>query len=178
MKPVLSLVRCYLMMAVLLFFSSFSEATEYPITISADRMAAAENSHFVTFSGNVDVKQGDVRIRSDEMVVYYSPEKNMPKQQKDVQQKQQVEKMVCTGNVEITRGEWLGTSDQMEYLEARRQIILSGNAKAWQGQNMVSGNKIVHYLDEGRSEVIAGKSSVDESGKKQGGRVQMTILQK
>ena len=64
--------------------------------------------------------------------------------------------VICVGNVEITRGEWLGTSKKMVYLSKERQVILTGNAKAWQGQNMVSGEKIIYYLDEGRSEVVGG----------------------
>lgn len=91
-----------------------------------------------------------------------------------------MEKLVSTGNVEITRGEWLGTSKKMIYLSRERQVILTGNAKAWQGQNMVSGEKIIYFIDEGRSEVVGrpkttvGKTQDD---KKQSGRVNMTILQ-
>ena len=89
--------------------------------------------------------------------------------------------MICTGNVEVTRGEWLGTSKKMVYLSKERQVILTGNAKAWQGQNVVSGEKIIYYLDEGRSEVVGERTSTtigeNQSGKKKPSRVNMTILQ-
>ncbi len=92
-----------------------------------------------------------------------------------------MEKLICIGNVEITRGEWLGTSKKMTYLSKERQVILTDNAKAWQNQNMVSGDKIIYYLDEGRSEVI-GDSSVtaagdQKTGEKKPSRVNMTIRQ-
>lgn len=170
---------CILLISFLLLFTTTTQAEENPINIAADQMTATEKTNSVTFTGNVDASQGDIRIRSDMMVVYYTAQKTAAKNtKKGADQKQQVEKMTCTGNVEITQGEWLGTADRMDYLERKRQAILSGNAKAWQGKNMVSGSKIIYYLDEGRSEVVAGKSTIDSSGKKQGGRVQMTILQK
>jgi lipopolysaccharide export system protein LptA len=41
----------------------------------------------------------------------------------------------------------------MDFNAEKRIVILSGNAKAWQEKNMVSGEKIILYLDEGRSVV-------------------------
>ncbi len=170
-------VKKYFCSLVALFFllcSSLAIAKEEPINIAADHMSATEKTNTVTFSGNVDASQADVRIQADKMVVFYTPKEKSAAAKKT---KQQVEKMICTGKVQITRGKWLGTADRLDYLERKRQVILSGNAKAWQDKNMVSGSKIVYYLDEGRSEVIAEKSSTKKSGKKQGGRVKMTILQ-
>ncbi len=165
-------------------------AAEAPIHIESNRMTSTEKSNSVVFTGDVDAKQGDVRIRSDEMTVFYnqleSPsklpkDKKKPPQQTEKKTTQQVEKLICIGNVEVTRGEWLGTSKKMLYLSKERQVILTDNAKAWQGQNMVSGEKIIYYLDEGRSEVIGGSKATTtgdtESGKKKPSRVNMTILQ-
>ncbi len=50
-------------------------AAEQPIQIEADKMTAVEKSQTVVFSGNVDATQGDVRIRSDEMTIFYIEDK-------------------------------------------------------------------------------------------------------
>jgi len=149
-----------------------------PIFIEADHMTSLEKSGSVLFKGNVDAKQGEVQIRSDEMTVYYTQEKkSKSKKSAKIKGKQQVEKIVCVGNVEVTKKEWLGTSKKMYYLAKKRQVILIDNAKAWQGQNMVSGDKIIYYLDENRSEVIGStKTTITEKGKKQSSRVKMTII--
>lgn len=152
-----------------------------PIYVEADHMTSLEKKSSVLFKGNVDAKQGDVRIRSDEMTVYYTEaKKNKSKNKKDTKTnaKQQVEKLVCVGNVEVTRNDWLGTSKKMYYLSKKRQVILIDNAKAWQGPNMVSGAKIIYYLDENRSEVIGGtKSTIGSQGTgKKPSRVKMTII--
>ncbi|GEM_PF-225238 len=164
-------------------------AADAPIHIEASRMTSTEKSNSVVFTGDVDAKQGDVRIRSDEMTVFYnaleSPtkqkDKKKPTQPAEKKSTQQVEKLICIGNVEVTRGEWLGTAKKMLYLSKERQVILTENAKAWQGQNMVSGEKIIYYLDEGRSEVIGGSKATTagetDGGKKKPSRVNMTILQ-
>lgn len=146
-------------------------ANDAPIHISADHMTSVEKDNTVVFTGDVDAKQEDVRIRTDKMTVYYT--------KTDTENtKQEVEKLYCVGNVEVTRGEWLGTGREMTYFAKKQQVILTGNAKAWQDQNMVSGTKIIYYLDQGRSEVIGGRPSVTTGGNESSGRVNMTIIQK
>lgn len=156
-------------------------ASDAPIHIEANQMTSTEKTNSVVFTGDVDAKQADVRIRSDEMTVFYTPGAADSEKKKTDQKKsnQQVEKLICVGNVELTRGQWLGTAKKMVYLSKERQVILTDNAKAWQGQNMVSGDKIIYYLDEGRSEVIGSKgaSTADSGSKKKPSRVNMTILQ-
>ena len=67
-----------------------------------------------------------------------------------------MEKLICKDNVKITQGDWLGTGDRMDYFAKERKVVLTGNAKAWQGQNMVAGKTIIYYLDEKRSIVETG----------------------
>jgi lipopolysaccharide export system protein LptA len=165
-----------------LLIHPLSAAEEPPIQIEANHMLSVEKTNNVQFSGDVDAKQGDVRIRCDEMTVYYSQaEKPTGKAEKE-KKSQQVEKLFCDGNVEVTKGEWLGSSQKMIYIKKVKQVTLTGHAKAWQGQNMVSGDKIIYYLDEGRSEVVGGHPEAtvgkNTDDKKKPSRVNMTILQK
>jgi lipopolysaccharide export system protein LptA len=121
-----------------------------PINIEADRMVSQENHNTVVFIGNVDARQGQLTIRSDEMTVFYTEKKTQAAVNRPTSQ---MEKLICKNNVKITQDDWLGTSDRMDYFAKDRKVILSGNAKAWQGQNMVSGKTIIYYLDEKRSMV-------------------------
>ncbi|MBC8208192.1 MAG: lipopolysaccharide transport periplasmic protein LptA [Desulfobulbaceae bacterium] len=145
--------------------STGAESKE-PITIEADSMISLDNKNTILFSGNVDANQGDVRILSDEMTVYY---KNNSEQER-----REIDKLKCVGNVEMTRGDWRGTGRQMDYLAAKRKVIITGDAKAWQGENLVSGATMHYYLDEGRSEVFGDQPDTPEG---QGnGRVKATII--
>jgi lipopolysaccharide export system protein LptA len=159
---------------------SAAVAGNEPILIESDHMTSTEKTNSVVFSGNVDAKQGDVQIRTDKMTVYYTPKDQAEANTSAGASSQQVEKLVCVGNVEITRDEFLGTAKKMIYLEKKQQVILTENAKAWQDQNMVSGEKIVYYLDEKRSEVFGGRTSTTVAGDteaKKPDRVKMTIRQ-
>ena len=140
-----------------------ADSGKEPIHIEADRMISQEDKNSVVFIGNVDARQGDLTIRAQEMTVYYAPKGKGNKDSGD----NEVTKLICRKNVEITQGDWLGTGNRMDYLAKERKVILSGNAKAWQGPNMVSGKTIVYYLDE--------KRSIVEQDKKKSGRVTAVI---
>ncbi len=155
-----------LLVAGIMFFACSAGAagkSATPIRIEADRMVSQEQTNSVLFTGHVDARQGDLVIRTDEMTVLYAKNKSGKRRSGSGK----VRKLLCRGNVEITKGDWLGTGKRMEYLAAARKIILSGGAKAWQGKNMVAGKTITYYLDEGRSVV--------EQNKRTGGRVEAVI---
>ncbi len=134
-----------------------------PIHVEADRMVSQEKDSSVVFMGNVEARQGDLVIRADEMTVFYTPGKD-----RENPGSSQVHRLVCRGNVEITRDDWLGIGRRMDYLADERKVVLTGDAKAWQGRNMVAGKTITYYLDEGRSIVEQDKT-------KTGGRVKAVI---
>lgn len=138
-------------------------ATEsVPIHIEADRMESINDKNAVYFSGNVDAKQGELVIRSDEMTVYYL---SAEEQQKS--DGRRLKKLFAKGHVEIENEGWVATGDDMEYFENERKVLLTGNTKVWQDNNLVTGDSLLLYLDEGKSIV--------ESGKKKGKRVTATF---
>jgi lipopolysaccharide export system protein LptA len=141
------------------------EKDDAPINIEADRMVSQEDKGSVVFIGNVDASQGKVTIRSDEMTVHY--EQSSPDKPKNKSSK--VKRLICIGNVQVTQEDWLGTGEKMDYFADERKVILSGNAKALEGKNMVSSDTITYYLDE--------KRSVFEQDKNKPGRVKATIQQ-
>ena len=158
---------------------SLAAAVDQPIEIEADKMTAMSKSDTVTFTGNVDARQGDLRIRADEMTIHYLKEGlETGQNRKDAQQ---VRKIVCNGNVEVTSKDWLGTSKSMQYFAKDNLLQLIGDAKAYKGQNMVEGERINYYLDTGRSEVLGAGATLssDKNGteKDKGGRVNMTIME-
>jgi lipopolysaccharide export system protein LptA len=137
-----------------------TEKSEEPIHIEADRMLSQEQDNSVVFLGSVEARQGGITIRAEEMTVHYA-------QNKEKGKSNQVTKLVCKKNVEIVQDDWLGTGNRMDYMAKERKVILSGDAKAWQGQNMVSGKTIIYFLDD--------KRSIVEQDQKTSGRVKAVI---
>ncbi len=153
-----------LTVSLLLSTTAFAaDDSSAPIHIEADRMISQEQDNSVVFIGNVDAKQGGITIRAEEMTVYYTQDDK----KKNNNSSSQVKRLICKKNVEITQDDWLGTGNRMDYLAKDRKVILSGDAKAWQGQNMVSGKTIIYYLDE--------KRSIIEQDEKKSGRVKAVI---
>jgi lipopolysaccharide export system protein LptA len=136
--------------------------TSAPIQIEADRMETSQEKSVVVFSGHVRANQGDLIINADAMTVRYLEAGVQQNSTTDVPAEslsRQIDKITAKGNVEIVQGLWVAAGDTMEFNANERVVILFGNAKAWQDQNMVSGEKIILYLDEGRSVV---ERSTDE----------------
>lgn len=158
------LVAMLLGLACLGFSPAHAEESEEPIHIEADRMISQEDQNSVLFIGNVDAKQGNVTIRSQEMTVYYTPKEGSEGKTSS----NQVKRLICKKEVEVVQDDWLGTGDRMDYFARERKVILTGNAKAWQGQNMVEGKTITYYLDEKRS-------IVEQDQEKTGGRVKAVL---
>lgn len=161
---------------IMLLFSTVNaaESPQTPIHIEADRMVSQEQDSSVIFTGNVDARQGELLIRTDEMTVYYI----QSKENKGKKGSSDVNKLICKGNVQISQGDWLGTGNRMDYYAQDRKVILSGDAKGWQGQNMVAGKTITYFLDEGRS-IVEGPVSADgKAGKSKPGRVKAVIQSK
>ena len=144
---------------------SLAAAQEAPITIEANRMVSQENDNSVVFMGKVVAKQGAMTIRTDEMTVFYSDNANGDKAAG------QLERLVCKNNVKITRDDWLGTGNRLDYFAKQQKAVLSGDAKAWNGPNMVSGKTITYYMKEKRSVVEPGAKADGKAG----GRVRATL---
>lgn len=148
----LALTLCFASLA----WSQKNIRTSAPIQIEADRMESSQEKSVVVFSGHVQANQSDLIINADIMTVRYLAPEVQPKNTTDIPAEglsQKIDKITAKGGVKIVQGDWVATGDTMDFNADERIVILSGNAKAWQDQNMVSGEKIILYLDEGRSVV-------------------------
>lgn len=120
-----------------------------PIHVEADRMVSLKNDNAVLFTGNVDAKQGQLTIRSTEMTVYYLSTEEKAKLPQS--EERTLKKLFASGNVEIQNEGMTGTGDKMEYYEDERKMILIGNSKVWENNNLVTGHTVVVFLDQGKS---------------------------
>ena len=127
-----------------------------PIRIEADRMESTQDQSVIIFAGHVQANQDNLIINADEMKVLYTVDEAGQKTLTEPgagDLTQQIDSISAQGNVKIIQEDWIATGDTMDFNTEKRIVIISGNAKAWQDQNMVSGEKIILYLNEGRSVV-------------------------
>ena len=127
-----------------------------PIRIEADRMESTQDQSVILFAGHVQANQDNLIINADEMKVLYTGGEAGQKPATEPgagNLTQKIDSIRARGNVKIVQEDWIATGDTMDFNAEKRIVVLSGNAKAWQDQNMVSGEKIILYLNEGRSVV-------------------------
>jgi lipopolysaccharide export system protein LptA len=125
-----------------------------PTHVEADRMVSLKGDNAVLFTGNVDARQGALIIRSDEMTIYYfSDEEKLPAGQEGGRK---LKKLFAKGNVTIRDEGWTATGAAMEYFEVERKVVLTDNARVWQDKNLVTGDTVIIFLDEGKSIVERG----------------------
>ncbi|MBU0482070.1 MAG: lipopolysaccharide transport periplasmic protein LptA [Proteobacteria bacterium] len=161
--PVL-LTACFLAVQNVRAVTAGDKGSSGPIHIEADRMESEQNKSTVRFFGNVEARQVDLVIRSDEMTVQYKKDEAGDEAPVAAAATKSIEKLLATGHVEIIREGWAATGDKVDYFSSERKVVLTGNTRVWQDNNMVTGERITLYLDE-------GKSIVENKGDTEGGRV-------
>jgi lipopolysaccharide export system protein LptA len=122
---------------------SFTSKKE-PIEINSQKLDFDYKKRRTVFRGDVEVVQGDVHLRTDTMTVDYD----------QVGDKQQLKEVTADGNVSIVQGAKKATGSHAVFDQAKRTVILTGNAVLEEGTNQVNGDKIVVYPDDSRMEVI------------------------
>ena len=139
-----------------------------PIAISADRMDTDDQAGLVTFIGSVVARQGTMTITGDLMKVFYTHEE--PDQAKAAARQadpnkspfsdsdRQIDRVECEGNVKVVDGDRLAVAKKGVYLakSTPRRIILTGEARVWQGRDSLTGHQITYMLDEKRSVAESG----------------------
>jgi lipopolysaccharide export system protein LptA len=153
----------YCLLGLLLFLlpvgtAGGTEPAAKSIHIEADRMESDPQQNMVIFSGQVRAAQNDVIITADTMTVNYAApdrqeEEIGPQTAAGQGLAQKIESILATGNVTVVKGALTATGDTMTFFSSEQKVILAGNAKAREDQNEVSGERIILYLDEGRSVV-------------------------
>lgn len=116
-----------------------------PIVIDADRMEVLQKEGLVIFTGGVVARQDASTQTADRMEVYLD------------EKGERVVRMISTGNVRIVTEDCrTGTARRAEYYDDEQKILLIGNAKVWQDDNVVTGEVITLFLAQDRSIVQGG----------------------
>jgi lipopolysaccharide export system protein LptA len=117
-----------------------------PIKITAKTLVADNKRGTVTFKGNVVATRGEMVISSDALIASYS---NKGKE---------IDQITAQGNVRVTQGDTVAVGQKAVFYNAEQKVVLSQEAKVWQGRNEVSGETITVFLGEDRMVVEGGTS--------------------
>lgn len=104
-----------------------------PITITSESLAADNKAHTALFEKNVVARTTDLTIYADSMLVFYKEDGG------DVTQ------IDANGNVRVVRESRVITSKSATYYAAEEKVIFTGEPRAVDGDNIVSGTKITYF---------------------------------
>src|SRR5215472_17108237 len=117
-----------------------------PVTVDADKMERFGKEGLVIFTGNVVARQNNSVQYADRMEVYLD------------ERGDRIVRTVSTGAVRIiTRDCRTGTARRAEYHDLDQRVVLLGDARVWQDDNVVSGETITIFLSQDRSVVQGGR---------------------
>ena len=163
------------------------ENKDAPVQIEAATLEVHDKSKTATFSGNVQVVQGDTTMRCRSLVVFYGQEvgigeaggeattgaaaKSQPGGTKGAQNIRRIE---AHGGVTVLTKDQSASGDLGIYDLKTKTITLSGNVVVSQGQNVIHGERVVVDTETGNARVESGSSSAGASAGS-GGRVRALI---
>jgi len=129
-----------------------------PISISADRLETDDAAGVVLFTGAVVARQGSMTITCDQMKVFYtppSPGEGEPGSSPLASGGREIDRVEGSGQVKMVDGDHLAVGNHAIYLtkNAPRRLILTGDARVWQGRDSLTGHKVTYFMDERRSVV-------------------------
>ena len=124
--------------------NALSTDREQPIHIEADWAEADDAQRTSVYKGDVLITQGSLRITGDTVTIYYNASRDLTRMVA-VGQPARFQQLP-DGETEYQRAE----ATQMEYLAAEDRVVLSGNARSWQGKDALSGDRIVFDTVDGR----------------------------
>ena len=118
-------------------FGGLKQDTTLPVVIGADSLTVNNADGTATFSGNVLVGQGDIRLKAGEIQVVYGTDGKS------------IQRLLATGGVTLTTGGEAAESKTAEYTLASGEVVMSGDVLLTQGQSALSGQKLVIDLKAG-----------------------------
>ena len=138
--------------------------SDAPVNYAADRIELQDKQQRVILSGNVDVSQGDLRLRAGRTTVAYTNSGSL-----------KIQRLDATGGVQVTRGNESARGAVGVYDFNRRIITLAGGVSLLRGGDTLNGGRLVMDLNSGISSVdgrgSGSSSAIGGTTTSGGGRV-------
>ncbi|MDQ8756851.1 lipopolysaccharide transport periplasmic protein LptA [Sphingosinicella sp. LHD-64] len=131
--------------------------TNQPVDVAADRIEVQDRADRAIFSGNVDVRQGNLRLAAPRLTVTYADASGID-----------IQRLEASGGVTLTSPSENARSNVAIYDLNRRVVTMIGNVTLRRAGNNVNGGRLVLDLDSGRAVMdggTAGSPSRASSGR-------------
>jgi lipopolysaccharide export system protein LptA len=159
-----------------------------PVQIEAGTLEVHDKTKTATFSGNVQVVQGDTTMKCHSLVVFYGQEVGLGGSEPEVTATtpaksnlgmphgaQNIRRIEAHGAVTVLTKDQSASGDLGVYDLKTKTITLSGNVVVSQGQNVIHGERVVVDTETGNARVESGSSAPTGTSAAGAGRVRALI---
>ena len=142
-------------------FAGLARESADPIEIEADELEVRDRDGVAVFSGNVTVRQQKSALKTQRLTVHYlgggqgtallgGASDGAPG---GAGAGQQIARLEASGKVLVTSEGQAATGDTGIIDMQAREMVLAGNVTLTQGDNVITGDRLVVDLDSGRATV-------------------------
>jgi lipopolysaccharide export system protein LptA len=151
----------------------FSRNKGQPVKIDAASLEVRDKDKTATFSGNVNVVQGDTTLKTKTLVVHYEGESQGIDNTKTAKAatgigpsgEQRIKRLEARGDVIVTQNDQVATGELATFDMGTNMVTMTGNVVLTQGQNVLRGQRLVVDMSTGFSRIESGAGG---SGRVQG----------
>jgi lipopolysaccharide export system protein LptA len=138
-----------IVLVLLLTSAGFAEQPKMikgPVVITSQKLTADNQAHTAVFENAVIARTNDMTIWADRMTVAYN------------QNTGNVTRIDAQGNVKVLKERRVITSREATYFSDEERVIFTGDPRAAEGENVITGQTMTYLVKQDR--FIVGDSKV------------------
>jgi outer membrane protein assembly factor BamD len=120
--------------------------TGQAIDITSDKVETYWKENLIVFKGNAIARQKDIVIYADSLEAVM------------IEDGKGIDRVTAGGNVKIQQGLRVANCQKAIFYNLDRKVVLTGDPKVSEGDNIVSGEEIIFDIEKDRFEVKGGTS--------------------
>lgn len=134
-------------------FGGMRADVKAPVEVAADNLAVNQADGSAVFTGNVVIGQGEMRLSADRVTVVYAEGGQ-----------NRIRSLDAAGNVTLVSGPDAAEARAATYDVASGNVTLTGDVVLTQGQNVLTGQRMLVNLATGTAQVEGRVRSVLQPG--------------
>jgi lipopolysaccharide export system protein LptA len=138
----------------------FSQNRDQPIKIQAASFEVREKEKTATFTGDVQVFQGDTEMRCKSLVVLYDDEsgtRGLKAAEPGPAGQRQIRRIEARGGVTVVQKDQNASGDTAIFSMRENTVTLTGNVIVTRGQDVLRGHRLVVDLTSGVTKMDQGR---------------------
>lgn len=133
-------------------FGSLKQDTSAPVEATADNLSVDQSKGTATFTGNVVIGQGEMRLSAPRVLVVYRANQAG------------IARMEASGGVTLVSGPDAAEAREADYDVDRGTIIMTGDVLLTQGQSALTAERMTVNLNDGTARMSGRVKTILQTG--------------